>query len=600
MKINFGGGGHKREGKAASTGGKIFLTLFLSIFIVVGGFVGVMSINDAQRRSDQQGWDKVACEVVTSQVKIDGSSNEPYSPMVSYRYTYGGRPYVGRVAVDGGLSTNDYADAQRVTLDFPAGSTREALVNPDDPGEAVLRPKPMGESLLMLLFPLFFSGVPLAILVGVWWPRGRRAGKVEAISDKSGNKKLGPVGLIVFGAVFLVVGVGIGVPLTVLPTMRTLEAESWDEVPCEIDRSAILTFDGDDGDTYQVDILYRYDVAGQTYRSNRYSFSSLGSSSGYEGKRDTVRQHPVGHETVCYVNPDDPTQATLKRGWGMGNLLALIPIPFALAGLAIMWAGTRKLIATEDSGWSAGASTRSKANQKANRGGGTRIDADSGVSGPVVLKPRMSRVGKAFGLLFIGLFWNGIVSVFVYQVVQSYIKGDPDLCMTAFMVPFVLVGLVLVGAFCQSLLVIAAPAVELTLDRRAIPLGGSTTLRWSVAGRPGRLHGLTITLVGTESATYRRGTDTVTDKNDFYTEHLVGGDIEAKEKEGGGTDPLALPIDADRGERTLRIPAGTMHSFKGGNNQVTWTLKVRAWVPRWPDPKDEYEVRILPMEVESD
>ncbi|MEM9021691.1 MAG: DUF3592 domain-containing protein [Planctomycetota bacterium] len=595
MKITFGGKQSRRSGRPTGKAGKIALTLFLSIFIVAGLLVSVVIVDDAQRRTDQQGWVKVSCEVLTSEVVIDASSNEPYSPRVTYRYRYGETDYTGKVAVDGGFSSGDYTDAQEVVLAYPAGEKREALVNPDNPSEAVLRPRPIGESLLMLLFPLMFIGVPVAILVGVWWPRGGRAGKAEALSDKAASKQMGPVGLLIFGAIFLAAGAGVGVPISVLPTMRTLKAESWTQVPCVIERSAVLTFeDSDDGDTYKVDILYRYEFDGRTYRSNRFSFRSIGSSSGYSGKAKTVREHPVGSEHVCFVNPGDPAQATLKRGWGLGNLFALFPIPFVLAGLAMMYVGVKRLVVPQEAGWSSGASTRSIANRKRRRGGGSRIDAGRSVdAGPVVLKPGMSRLGKSAGLLFFALFWNGILSVFVYQAAQGWMTGDVDVCLTVFMVPFVMVGLVVVAAFFQSLLVIVAPAVVLTLDRRAIPLGGATTLRWSVAGRPGRLHGLTISLVGTESATYRRGTNTVTDTHDFYTEHLVGGDL----AEQGEADPLALPVDSDRGELTLRVPADTMHSFKSSNNKVTWTLRVRAWVPRWPDPKDQYEVRILPMQV---
>ncbi len=38
-----------------------------------------------------------------------------------------------------------------------------------------------------------------------------------------------------------------------------------------------------------------------------------------------------------------------------------------------------------------------------------------------------------------------------------------------------------------------------------------------------------------------------------------------------------------------------MHSFNASNNKIVWKLIVRAKVSRWPDPKDEYEITVLPM-----
>lgn len=576
-----------------SVGSKIFTTLFLAAFVAGGVFIGITGIEDAQRRTDQQGWEQVPCEIVSSSVKIDSTSNEPYAPDIRFRYQIGGQSYQSATAIDGGLTTNDYAEAQDVSFKYSTGSAHTAMVNPQDPADAVLEPRSAAESLLFLLFPLAFGGIPLGIIIAIWWPRKSGAlddTKTTAISNQKTSKQLGPKGYLLVGALLLAVGVGIGIPLAVLPIMRTIDATSWVQTPCVVERSAVLTFDGDDGNTYRPDILYRYEHDGQAYRSNRLHLATAGSSSGYDGKREVVNAHPVGYETVCYVDPDRPSRATMNRGFTLAHLLGLIPLPFALGGLAMIVSGTKKMAMPHD--W-----RQNDSGTASTAMGGSAKRKDPVESGPVVLRPRMSRLGKAVGLLLVGLFWNGIVSIFGNQVVQSYLRDDPDYFLTVFLIPFVLVGLLIMAGFVQAAMVVFAPVIEIGLDRRSIPLGGATALRWRVLGRPGRLHGLTITLVGTESAQYRRGTDTITDTNDFYTEHLIGGEYE--DADADTDNPLSLPIDNDRGERALMIPADTMHSFDGGNNEVVWKLKVRAWVPRWPDPKDEYELEILPMEVEG-
>jgi hypothetical protein len=37
-----------------------------------------------------------------------------------------------------------------------------------------------------------------------------------------------------------------------------------------------------------------------------------------------------------------------------------------------------------------------------------------------------------------------------------------------------------------------------------------------------------------------------------------------------------------------------MHSFAARNNKITWTLRVRGEIPKWPDIDDEYPVHVAP------
>ena len=64
--------------------------------------------------------------------------------------------------------------------------------------------------------------------------------------------------------------------------------------------------EGDDSTTYSVDIVYRYEVGGRTYRGNRYDFLG-GSSSGYEAKQRVVDAHPVGATVTCELTADGQT-----------------------------------------------------------------------------------------------------------------------------------------------------------------------------------------------------------------------------------------------------------------------------------------------------
>ena len=74
---------------------------------------------------------------------------------------------------------------------------------------------------------------------------------------------------------------------------------------------------------------------------------------------------------------------------------------------------------------------------------GSLVDHD----GHVTLTSTHTPVRMVLLGLFFTLFWNGIVSIFVYNVVKSYLDGRPEICLTIFLIPFVLIGLGLILFF---------------------------------------------------------------------------------------------------------------------------------------------------------
>jgi hypothetical protein len=191
----------------------------------------------------------------------------------------------------------------------------------------------------------------------------------------------------------------------------------------------------------------------------------------------------------------------------------------------------------------------------------------------------MTRLGKLVGLVLVGLFWNGIVSVFVWQAVQAWRAGQPDGCLTAFLVPFVLVGLLLIfGAF-RQLLVLFNPRLKITLGRSVLAPGEAVLLQWSMTGRAAGVRRLRIVLEGQEVATYRRGTDTHTDTETFASIPVVDTD---------------QPYQMMAASASLEVPAGTVPSFTAEHNKIVWTLKAVCEIPGWPDSEDEYEVLVAP------
>jgi hypothetical protein len=154
--------------------------------------------------------------------------------------------------------------------------------------------------------------------------------------------------------------------------------------------------------------------------------------------------------------------------------------------------------------------------------------------------------------------------------------------LALFLTPFVVVGLVLVGAFVSQVLALSNPVPRITLNRRVLRPGERLEVDWQMRGRVQALRRLRLSLEGREEATYRRGTDTRTDREVFATVDLLD------------TGDLAT-MAAGRVARDL--PARLMHSFAAKNNKIVWALRVRGEIPRWPDVDEEFVVTIAPTSI---
>jgi hypothetical protein len=316
---------------------------------------------------------------------------------------------------------------------------------------------------------------------------------------------------------------------------------------------------------------------------NCYDFST-GASSGRAAKAEIVARYPEGSLVTCYVNPADPAEAVLNRtrvrDWGYG----LIPLVFAVIGAGGVWfaltGGRTKSRETGGGGRSVPA-TFSRA------GAGVSPDFNDSAEEPVAgeLKPAVSRKAKLVGAVLIALFWNGIVSVFVVNIVRDALRGGFVMWLFAlFLLPFVAIGLFLIGVMIRQFLALANPVPYVTIARRAFAPGETLVVGWRFAGATHRLKCTQVLLEGTEEATYRRGTDTRTDREVFRTFTLA-------EKPG---------LEAGQpGQAELRLPANLMHSFKSGNNRIRWTLRIKSEIPGWPDVDETFEITIRPTPLSA-
>ena len=377
----------------------------------------------------------------------------------------------------------------------------------------------------------------------------------DSLTDQAARRKKLPVGcLIPFFGIFLLVGLGAVWFLSIRPILLVVDARGWHEVPCEILSSEVGHHRGSKGGTtYSIDIRYRYEWLGSTRESEEYDFFG-GSSSGYDGKAEVVARYPAGSTRTCFVNPRDPGQAVLERSFQAIYLLGLTFLLFVAVPVVGIYFVLR----------------RPRPRKAGDPPKGMTKVYRKETPGAATLRPSTTpgcRLGIAIAFC---LFWNGIVSVFLFSGLDG--------CMAVFMIPFVLVGLGLLGWVGYQFLSLFNPVPVLTVSREAAPLGGSFDLDWRFDGSVKRLKNLKITLEGREEATYRRGTKTSTDKSVFTTLLLHGDAV------------------VGSGRVNVVIPRGTMHSFAARNNKIVWVLRVQGEIARWPDVGEEFPFTVLPAE----
>jgi len=576
-----------RGGSSPGIGAKLFFSVFCLFFLGMGSLLTVQVGKGIAATARSYGWPQTECTVLASGVEErPGAANadEAYRFTVTYLYDVAGQTRAGSTYRLGYLGSSDVTSARRLAATYAPGARVPCWVDPDTPTSAVLRRRSLLTALWILL-PLLFvaaGGGGLAFT----WGAGRLFGipaqsnaanpaKLAPISERAGSPRWVPGCLVAFLGIFLLAGLGTAV-FFVRPALQVLAARSWQPTPCTILYCAVRTHAGDKSETYSMDVLYSYLVDDREHRSSRFEFMG-GSSSGYERYEEAARSHPAGSRATCYVDPGDPEEAVLERGFDRQYLAGIVPLLFILAGgggIALVLRGMARSRAKAAAGtldWLPDGAAAPSVVGRATVG-----------AGPLTLAPEHTPLGGFFAILFACLFWNGIVSVFVHQDVLSWRQGDRQGGLTLFLVPFVLVGLLLIGGVVYQLLALANPRPVLTLSRAALPLGATARLDWRFRPLAGRIRRLRIALEGREEASWGSGKTTSTGRETFATIPIVETD----------ETPAILA-----GSASFSVPADTMHSFAAAHNKVVWTLKVRGEIRGWPDVDADFDVAVLPPEA---
>ena len=141
--------------------------------------------------------------------------------------------------------------------------------------------------------------------------------------SESGNNHKKEGCFVALGLILAVVGTGLLV-WAIASALFALEARSWKETPCRILTAQIDKSHADNHVIYRADFTYEYQVDGVKHVGDRdrivKTFGSL------QPAKDRLSALPVGTETVCHVDPDDPTEAVLDASFSIGTAIGMCSI----------------------------------------------------------------------------------------------------------------------------------------------------------------------------------------------------------------------------------------------------------------------------------
>ena len=116
----------------------------------------------------------------------------------------------------------------------------------------------------------------------------------------------------------------------------TRAASAWTETPCTVLESSSES--GGNGN-WRLRVRYRYEADGRTQESRRWTWDDTDGSRSVDGiaKRDELlARYAPGAAATCWVDPADPTRASLERASVGGHLAGIAAFSlFVLVGLAV-------------------------------------------------------------------------------------------------------------------------------------------------------------------------------------------------------------------------------------------------------------------------
>lgn len=245
---------------------------------------------------------------------------------IIYEYTVDGEKLRGsRVSIGEDLGNFEVAET---IAKYPVGTVVTVYFNPRHPERAVLeRDAPQG----------VFGCVIWMVVIGLALTFGGFYGfeKLGELIDKAAIKPDNVKATIAFGAFGTVVAL-----FAILMQRAAAKQRAWPTVEGKIVQSEVDEFRGhvDSGSAprtmYRSRIAYAYRYNNVDYRGNNQTSGSQVTSNMQGFAKRAVAKFPLGKKVKVYVNPDNPSEATLNPSAWYVWLLWIVA--FAVWGVAYM------------------------------------------------------------------------------------------------------------------------------------------------------------------------------------------------------------------------------------------------------------------------
>ena len=337
-----------RSGLPQSIGGKVFLTLFLLVWMALPVFMLGMLVRQARNTIRARSWVEMPCRYVSADVR---GANGEFWMSVRYEYEVDGVRHVGTrhsigredFTIDGIAKRNECMER------YAKGNAGTCFVNPADHSEAVLERDSLCGAVAGILFALIFPCVGCGILGALWRPRRKTKPDplsnaaappgIPACPDKCPRLTFPDLIPLILGTIFVIVGSAV----TIVPVRSHLHDRkvAWETTTGTVLASSVQV-SGGKSTTYSPYVAYRYSVDGRTYENDALSPVRMSISDRDAVVRHAARYRPAAEVQVLY-DPDDPSHSFLEKPGASGYAIVAMPLMFVLFGVVALAIGVGHL-----------------------------------------------------------------------------------------------------------------------------------------------------------------------------------------------------------------------------------------------------------------
>lgn len=360
--------------------------------------------------------------------------------------------------------------------------------------------------------------------------------------------------------------------LFIQPMINISKAKNWVKVPCKISKSelSIRLGDSETGPTFYPDIQFQYQFRGEWRVGGQYNFETAYTSF-EDACRKILAKYPVGLETKCFVDPENPQSAVLNRDYFKGLWVALFPTLFIILGFGGLFLLYRFKNKKKRSPTSKILHYYKK--QKLYQTTETISSSLEFFNNEKLIKSKSGGIFEV-SLLMITFWWNFIIFYFLKDLNIDLPQQPWHLLLPK------AIGIFLMVVTLYYFFIFYYNKSLLELIDQKITSGNIVKFRLINKRKFGHIKNLTVSLIGEESTRISGGESGYYVTNKFYKEILFN----AKDHHLLTNKVISC-----------RIPENLMCSFKAKNNEIIWMIALEQEFIIFPKIKTKFLIKVAPL-----